>query len=184
MFTTNQLINRPARFFVLLLGSLICATVPALPQVSGKAFEGFGQNSKDPIQISADKLQILDKKNLAIFEGRVKVLQGSSVLTTDKLTARYSKTKSGGQGDLKRLDFVGSVVVVSGDNTATADKGSYIVIGKLVSLTGNVIISQGKDAIAKGCKLTASLITDVANIHSCKGKRIKMIFTPKSSKKN
>lgn len=184
MFSNNYNFSRPAHIGALLLAVFFLAASPAHSQVSGKAFDGFKKNGKDPVQISADNLQILDKKNIAIFKGRVKVLQGSSILTANKLTARYTKTKTGGRGDLKKLDFVGKVVVVSGKNTATADKGSYTIASQKVTLTGNVIISQGKDSVAKGCRLTANLKTNVANIHSCKGKRIKMIFTPKSSKTN
>ena len=159
--------------------ALCFAVTPALSQVTGQAFEGFRQNSNDPIQIEADALQVQDGKNKATFKGRVKVRQGTSTITTDKLVVTYGRNNGGGQGDVERLDLTGNVVVTSGQNVATGDKGHYIVKTERAVLEGNVVVSQGESA-ATGCRLVANLQTNVAQLDSC-GRRVKTIFKPGSN---
>ncbi|MEM1039203.1 MAG: LptA/OstA family protein [Pseudomonadota bacterium] len=167
-------VNRLARACVLLA---IATATPTLAhaQVSGKAFEGFRGNSKNPIQIEADRLEVVDSKAMAVFAGNVKVRQGSSTITTSKLIVRY-KRGGGGQQDIDRLELSGGLVVVSSQNTATADSGVYEVANENITLSGNVVLSQGS-SVAKGCKLRANLKTNVAKLDSCGG-RVKSVFTP------
>ena len=107
----------------------------AQAQVSGQAFEGFRGNSKDPVQIEADQLEVIDEKAQAIFKGNVKVRQGSSLITTSRLTVSYLKGGNGGQSDIKQLDMTGGLIVTSNDNTVTADKGTYHVQSENIVLT-------------------------------------------------
>ena len=154
----------------------------ALAQVSGQAFEGFRGNSKDPVQIEADQLEVIDEKAQAIFKGNVKVRQGGSVITTSRLTVSYLKGGSGGQGDIKQLDMTGGLIVTSKDNTVTADKGTYHVQSENIILTGKVVVSQGPN-VASGCKLVANLKTNQAKLEACKGGgRVKSVFTPGSDR--
>jgi len=166
---------------LVLVAAFAAPISPANAQVSGKAFEGFQKNKDDPIQIEADELQVLDGKNKAIFKGRVKVRQGSSTITTNKLTVSYGKKSGGGQGDVERLDLHGSVIVTSGKNTATADKGHYIVKSEDVVLEGNVVISQCNN-VATGYKLVANLKTNVAQLKS-KDTRVRTIIERGANKK-
>ncbi|MEL6967798.1 MAG: LptA/OstA family protein [Pseudomonadota bacterium] len=162
--------------FVLL--SLILA-IDAQAQVSGKAFEGFRGNSKSPIQIEADRLEVEDGKSMAIFVGNVKVQQGTSRITTSRLVVRYKSGGGTSQQNIDRLELSGGLVVTSQDNTATADSGVYEVANENITLNGNVVISQGT-SVAKGCKLRANLKTNVARLESCGG-RVKSVFTPNSN---
>ncbi len=155
----------------------------ASAQVSGQAFEGFRGNSKDPVQIEADELEVLDTKSKAIFQGNVQVRQGPSLMKTKKLVVLYAKGSDGGQGDIEQLDMTGGLIVTSKENTVTADKGTYFVKTEMIVLTGNVIISQG-DNIASGCKLIANLKTNQATLLSCKGGgRVRTVFTPSKKPK-
>ena len=155
---------------------------PAQAQVSGQAFEGFRGNSKDPVQIEADQLEVIDEKAQAIFKGNVKVRQGSSLITTSRLTVSYLKGGNGGQSDIKQLDMTGGLIVTSNDNTVTADKGTYHVQSENIVLTGKVVISQGSN-VASGCKLVANLKTNQAKLEACKGGgRVKSVFTPGSDR--
>lgn len=147
-------------------------------QVSGQAFEGFRGNSKDPVQIEADQLEVLDGEARAVFKGNVKVRQGSSLITTSRLDVRYLKGSAGGQNDIERLIMTGGLIATSKDNTVTAEKGTYEVQTENIVLTGKVVVSQG-DSVATGCKLVANLKTNQARLEACKGGgRVKSIFTP------
>ncbi len=153
-------------------------------QVSGGAFNGFKQNSKDPIQIEADELEVIDAKSTAIYKGNVKIRQGASLITTSRLDVIYDKDGEGGQGDIKQLNLSGGLVATSKGNTAQADKGVFYVKSEDIILDGNVVVSQGKN-IAKGCRLEANLKTNLAKIKACSKKkgRVTTVFIPGSQRK-
>ena len=150
----------------------------AMAQVSGKAFEGFRGNSKDPVQIEADELEVIDEQARAIFKGNVKVRQGTSLITTSRLIVKYAKGSGGGQNDIDQLDMSGGLIATSKENTVTATTGTYFVKSERIVLSGKVVISQGSN-VASGCKLLANLKTNKATLQACKGGgRVKSIFTP------
>ncbi len=153
------------------------ATV-ANAQVSGQAFEGFRSNNKDPVEIVADRLEVFDAQAKAIFEGNVKVRQGTSLITTSRLEVKYLKGSKGGQNDIEKLTMTGGLIATSKENTVTAENGVYQVQTEDIVLTGNVVISQGAN-VASGCKLIANLKTNQAKLEACAGGgRVKSIFTP------
>ena len=158
------------------------------------AFSGFKSGTKSPIQIEADRLEVIDKKATAIFQGNVKVVQGASVLKADKLKVFYikgPKGKKSTQGNsIKKLEVSGTVYVRSENNEATGDRGSFDMITEDVELAGNVVLTQGKN-IMTGCRLRANLKTGIAKmISNCDEKqgkkpgRVKMLLEPGSAKTN
>ena len=170
----------------LALGLLIA--LPALPahaQISGAAFSGFGGNSKKPINIEADELEVIDGEQRALFKGNVRVTQGESTIRTSQLEVIYlpkgqgsgSGGGSGGQGNISKLNLTGGVVATSGPNTAQSERGTFDVRRDVVTLEGNVILTQGEN-VAKGCRLTANLKTNVATIRGCGGQRPRFQLTP------
>lgn len=164
---------------------MVLSTHASFAQVSGRAFDGFGGNSKAPINIESDQLNVEDSKARATFQGNVLVRQGASVIKTKKLVVHYKRGSEGSQGDIERLVLSGGLVVTSGKNRASANDGTYNVQTEDIVLVGDVVVSQGK-SVATGCKLVANLKTDVAKLSACKktnGKsgRVKSVFTPGSS---
>ncbi|MEP0940206.1 MAG: LptA/OstA family protein [Rhizobiaceae bacterium] len=167
--------------FCTALFMMLFATV-TYAQVSGQAFEGFRGNGKDPVQIEADQLEVIDGEAKAIFKGNVKVRQGSSLITTSRLIVKYVQGGGGGQNDIDRLDMVGGLIATSKENTVTAEKGTFYVQTENIILTGDVVVSQGTN-VATGCKLVANLKTNQARLEACQGGgRVKSIFTPGAKK--
>ena len=156
-------------------------TTAAHAQVSGQAFEGFRGNSKDPVQIEADQLEVIDAQAKAVFKGNVKVRQGSSLITTSRLEVKYLKGSAGGQEDIEKLTMSGGLIATSKQNTVTAETGTYDVQTENIILTGKVVVSQGSN-VATGCRLIANLKTNQAKLEACKGGgRVKSVFTPGSN---
>lgn len=179
----NSNLNR-SLFALVMTFMLAFMTGNAVAQVSGQAFSGFQSNSKSPVQIEADELEVLDEQGKAVFTGKVKVRQGSSLITTSKLIVTYLKGSDGGQGDIDRLDMSGGLIATSKENTVSAKKGTYFVGTEKIILTGDVVVSQGGN-VASGCKLQANLKNNRATLQACKGGgRVKSVFTPGSQKKN
>ncbi len=194
-----RLLDKPGQIIsaglVLLFATLLTTgTITGVNAQSIGAFSGFKSGTKSPIQIEADRLEVIDKEAIAIFQGNVKVVQGTSVLKADKLKVFYSKGgkgKKAAQGNsIKKLEVSGTVYIRSEDNEATGDRGSFNMITEDVELAGNVVLTQGKN-IMTGCRLRANLKTGIAKmISNCGGKsgkktgRVKMLFEPGSAKTN
>lgn len=82
-----------------------------------------------------------------------------------------------GAGSFTRIEASGKVYVNSGEQTATGDDAVVDMVGKLVTLTGNVVLSQGPNVIT-GNKLTWDMTTGRARVDQKPGARIRGIFTP------
>jgi len=85
-----------------------------------------------------------------------------------------------GAGSFTRIEASGKVYVNSGAQTATGDTAVVDMVGKLVTLSGNVVLSQGPNVIT-GNKLTWDMTTGRARVDQKPGARIRGIFTPGSA---
>ena len=163
------------------LGLALGWAAPAAAQISGDAFAGFAGSSKSPVQIDADALEVVDGENRAIFSGNVRVQQGDSVIETSRLEVIYAKGGSNAAGttpgNISRLNLSGGVIARSGENTAQGDRGSFDVVREIVTLSGDVTLSQNRN-VAKGCKLVARLKTNQATLSRCPGQRVRTVITP------
>ncbi len=67
---------------------------------TGTPFAGFGGNSKEPIRIDANRLEVFDKENRAIYSGDVVSVQGQSTLRCSSMTIFYTggAGRKGGEG--------------------------------------------------------------------------------------
>lgn len=166
-----------------LIAALLWAALalPAGAQSFGGAFEGMS-NSDEPIQIEADRLEVLDGEGVALFDGNVSVVQGSTLLKTARLKVFYVRDGNAGApgGNVRKIEARGKVAVRSGDEAATADTAVVDMQAQQAVLTGNVTVSQGRN-IVTGCRLTINMATDAAKLTPCEAAskgRVKMLFTP------
>ncbi|MDJ0613242.1 MAG: lipopolysaccharide transport periplasmic protein LptA [Rhizobiaceae bacterium] len=173
-----------ACIFFLIIGSTF-----ANAQSASNAFKGMGNND-EPIQIEADKLEIIDNQNTALLTGNVSVVQGTTILKARQIKVFYlrSEDQSETNSGIRKIDASGKVAIRSEDNHVTADKASVDMVKEFVTLTGNVLISQGQN-IVKGCIVTVDLKRNVSNVKPCgdtssSGGRIKLLLDPKSRNTN
>lgn len=127
------------------------------------AFKGFGANGKDPIQIEADSLEVLDKDRNAVFTGNVHVLQKDTVLKTQRLRVFYEGNgasdlaKGGGDAQaIRRFEAEGKILISQKDQTVTGDRGWFDMASQTAQITGNVVLTQGKN-VARGERLSIDL---------------------------
>jgi lipopolysaccharide export system protein LptA len=116
-----------------------------------------GHNSNAPVDVQADRLEVQDRADRAIFVGNVHATQAELTLETPRLTVAYS----GGQGDnnnvqIHRLDAAGGVVVRSPSETARGDLGIYDLDRKLITLLGNVQLNRENNQL-NGSRLVIDL---------------------------
>ena len=148
-----------------------------------------GANSKEPISIDADKLNYYDKEQKAVYTGNVVAIQGDSKLTCTVMTIFLAKAEASASAStsgstpaptpaaspapaadtgavssgsqVKHMDAVGPVTIISKTQVATGDRGSYDKAQNKVWLFGNVTMSDNGN-VTKGDKLTYDLTTGEA----------------------
>jgi lipopolysaccharide export system protein LptA len=74
----------------------------AAPQTSSRPgpLVNLGSGNKEPIKIDADKLEVFDKEQRAVFSGNVVAVQGESTVHCTELTVLYEQQR--GQGSRAR----------------------------------------------------------------------------------
>lgn len=133
-----------------LLTVLLCA-LPATAQVS--ALKGHSTNA--PIDVAADRMEVRDTTNQAIFSGNVAIRQGDMTLDADSVTIFY-KRGTGTNPEISRIDAQGSVKLVTASETASGRYGIYDVVAKTITLVGNVELTQG-GSVLRGQRLAIDL---------------------------
>ena len=144
---------RRLAFLLCAATTLAGAAVTALAQSKDPVSALRGHNSNAPIDVAADRIEVQDRADRAIFAGNVKVRQASLALDTERLTVAYS---SGGGIQIRRLDAAGGVVVRSPSETARGNFGIYDLDKKLITLVGDVQLRRSGSQVM-GSRLVIDL---------------------------
>ncbi len=171
--------RRRALFAIGLLAAASFIGAPAFGQLE----LGGGHDANQPIEITADSLEVQQEKQLAIFRGTVDAVQGEMNLRADVLVVHY-RSREGNQNSISLIEAEGNVFVSSPTEMAQGDRGIYNVDAQLVELYGSVVLTQGENVI-RGDHLELNLATGqskMASVASADGskQRVKAIFVPES----
>ncbi len=149
------------------------------------AFSGLGSNSQDPIRIDADRLDVFDRENRAVYAGNVVAVQGDTTIRCTELTIHFDRAptgaaEGGGEGDsISRIDCAGPVTILSQDQIATGDRAVYDRQNGQMVMTGNVALSQGPN-VTRGERLVYDIDRGVANVEAGESQRVRGLFIPGS----
>jgi lipopolysaccharide export system protein LptA len=180
-------------FFIVMIALSASGWAAAQPQHSAAApaqgaqgapvqsiIQGGGQDQ--PVQIEAASLEVRDKSKMATFSGNVQVVQGDTTMKCQKLLVFYGE-EVGIAGatepkppkpaadapknpqNIRRIEAHGGVTVVTKDQNASGDLGIYDLIQKTITLTGNVVVSQGQNVI-HGERVVVDTVTGNARVES------------------
>lgn len=127
---------------LLLSGLAIVLAVPAL----GQALKGH--NAKSPVDVEADRIEVQDRADRAVFTGNVVVRQADLTLSAGRLTVAYAR--SGGGVDIDRLDASGGVFIKSPSETARGNFAVYDLNRRIITVVGGVELNQGGNRITGG----------------------------------
>ena len=157
------------------------------------ALGNLGSNNKEPIKIDADRLDVFDKEQRAVFTGNVVAVQGESTINCAELTVLYEQQRTpgraapaampaAGQGDgaIRRIDCKGPVTIVSRTQTATGDNAVFDRSANRILLTGNAALSDGPN-VTTGERIVYDLNSGVANVETKPGGRVRALFVPGST---
>ncbi len=107
-----------------------------------------GHNANAPVDVDADRIEVQDRADRAVFSGNVKVRQGGLALDAARLTVAYSS--AGGGPTIQRLDASGGVTVRSNSETATGNFAIYDLNRRLITMIGGVTLNQGANVVRGG----------------------------------
>ena len=149
------------------------------------AILGGSHDSSQPIEITADTLEVRQSENIAIFRGDVDAVQGDMLLRADMLVVYYSDAKENSENlGISRIDAEGHVFISSPEETAQGERGVYDVDNARIDLVGAVILTQG-DNIIEGDTLQMDLASGQSRVLSegaDGSERVRGLFVPQ--KKN
>jgi lipopolysaccharide export system protein LptA len=147
------------KFGIILASALLSLSVAGAAAVAqqnqGPVSALKGHNSDAPVDVSADRIEVQDRADRAMFAGNVHVKQAELSLDTERLTVAYS-SDNGVQ--IRRLDAAGGVTVRSPSETAKGDFGIYDLDRKLITLIGAVQLNRGDNQV-NGSRLVIDLDT-------------------------
>lgn len=134
------------------------------------AFGGIKADTKAPVEIAADNLRVDQSTGQATMTGNVVIGQGEMRLSADSVTVTYAGES---QQKIKSLHATGQVTLVNGPDAAEAQDAVYHVENGTVTLTGNVIMTQGQNVLS-GEKMDIDLATGSANVSG----RVRTVLQP------
>lgn len=154
-------------------------------------------DTSQPIEITADALEVLQKEQKAVFKGNVLAKQGVLQLTSDSMVVHYHTTEDNKQESdqaVSRIEVVGNVFLATPEESARGHRGIYDVDGNVIKMRGDVVLTKGKSVI-KGDKLDYDLETGLSHLvgdqgvsqketgePSATGGRVRGLFVPEKKK--
>jgi lipopolysaccharide export system protein LptA len=162
--------------------ALMSHPAPAQNAAPESAFSGLGSNSQEPIRIDADRLDVFDRENRAVYAGNVVAVQGDTTIRCSILTIFFERQEgeatASGEGDsINRIECDGPVTILSSDQVATGDRAVYDRQGGQMVMTGNVALSQGPN-VTRGELLIYDIDKGVANVEAGANQRVRGLFVP------
>ncbi len=133
----------------------------------------FEFNKKDPIYITADWMEVDQKKNSITYKGRVVAIQNDMTMRSETLTAYYDPEMK----QMKQIVAEGKVNAVQGNRVATGEKAVFDDQAKTVTLTGNPVLRQGNSQV-RGAKIVYFIEQDKATAESDGKARVEATVFP------
>jgi lipopolysaccharide export system protein LptA len=134
-------------------------------------------DNKQPVDIEASEMEIIDADKKAIFRGNVIAKRPKDTIIADTMIVTYVEEKQP-DGTVKTvvdvLDCTGNVKITTTGQVVTGDKALFHVRKDRLDVTGNVLVVQGKTKI-RGPHLIADLKTKRTKMT---GGRVKGSFVP------
>lgn len=140
---------------LLLLAATLPATATTAQSLATSALKGL--DTKAPIDVDADRIEVLDAQNQAVFTGNVRVRQGGLTLEANRIKIAYARPAKG-DPVIRRLDADGNVRLATPSERATSRFGIYDVDARILTLIGDVNLTRGTTKL-KGNRLTIDLAT-------------------------
>jgi lipopolysaccharide export system protein LptA len=151
----------------------VTANAAAAKDDSNKGATAFDFNKKDPIYITADWMEVDQKKNTITYKGRVVTIQNEMTMRSETLTAYYEAEMK----QMKQIVAEGKVNATQGNRVATGDKAVFDDKAKTVTLTGSPVMRQGNSQVS-GAKVVYYIEQDKAIAESDGKQQVRAVIFP------
>ena len=145
-------------FRLIPFAAALLLAAPATAQGVQVPFGGLQHDSSLPVEVSADRLEVDQTAGDAVFTGNVVVGQGEMRLSAARLQVIYAEGGEGTRTRIDRMHATGGVVVTNAEEAAEAREAVYSIKDGNIVMTGDVILTQGRNAIS-GNRFTVDLNT-------------------------
>jgi len=157
------------RCWMLMAGLILMAgTVAAAPAAP------LGPGSREPVEISADRMDADDVARTVVFVGHAVARQGDVTINGDRLTIHAAA----GGGDVDRIVAEGNVRIVQGKRIATGARAEYFRAEERIVLSGSPRVSDGENSV-QGHEIVLFLKDNRSVVKSGQDGRVNAVFTPK-----
>lgn len=133
------------RIIHVLAACLVLAASPVALMAQGAqiAFGDMSQDTSQPVEVTADNLEVDQNDGTAVFTGNVLIGQGEMRLSAPRVQVHYSE-----EGNrIERMVASGGVTLVSGDDAAEAQNADYSIDTGMIHMQGDVLLVQKNSAI-------------------------------------
>ncbi|MFM8940936.1 MAG: LptA/OstA family protein [Phenylobacterium sp.] len=143
----------------------------------------LARNSRAPVDITADQLELVNSQCAAIYSGRAEALQETSRLRADLLKIVYAPEAGGKDGcssALLSMEATGTVFYVTPEQRIRGDRAVYDAQTRILTVTGSVVASRGQD-VMKGDRLVVNTATGDARMDAGGGpggQRVRTVIFP------
>jgi lipopolysaccharide export system protein LptA len=154
-------------------------------------------NPGAPIDISADGVDIFQPQRLIVYKGNVEAISDDTRLRTPELRVYYKPKTPAAPGakpapaasgspvsesdSIDHIEAAGPVYYITPTENARGDHGTYVADTTTYTLTGNVVVVQGK-SVGKGDRLVMNRTTGESNLYAdhpqAPKERVRMILYP------
>lgn len=152
-----------------MMSRLILALI-AVIGVTSAAHAQIGRQG-GPMDITSDRLEVVDAESRAVFSGNVDAAQGDTRLRADEIevffdrSSNASASTTGGFGEVERVIATGDVFYVTPAEVARGDRALYQLATETITMTGNVVLTRGENVITGSC-LIADLATGRSQVNA------------------
>ena len=113
---------------------------------------------KNPVSITADKLQVLNKQRQAIYTGHVVAVRGTTRIRCGRMVATYSLSQ-----EITRIECQGGAELEDRDRWARGDQAVYETATGVVEMTGSPQARQGPNTMT-GDRVLFDLTRDTLEV--------------------
>jgi lipopolysaccharide export system protein LptA len=147
----------------------------------------FKTDPTAPVDVEADRLDVADARQLAVFKGDVRASQGKFTINSAELHAYYKGsagladvTRSDGPAkggaaqktELTRIEAKKNVIVTSErGQTATGDWAEFDAKANKVLVGGDVVVTQGQNMV-RGTRLVIDMTSGESKIDTAPAKTV------------
>lgn len=128
--------------------------------------------AQQKVNITADKFNLDEQTNTAVFTGNVVVVHPTVTVWAPKVVATYG---AGGTTDIKTFEATGDVRLKTDEQTATGQRAVFTPGDQLMRLTGNVVVVNASGTV-NADELVVNLATNVSTFTSTNG-RVTGVFS-------